>query len=115
MSFTSKTLPGLTVNIREKAPTASHGDGGEKTAHFKICPECSVLLNKIHHQESSSSRLVTKSCPTLATPWTVACQAPLSMGSSRQEYWSGLPFPSPGDLPDPGSNLGLRLCRQILY
>ena len=45
MSFTSKTLPGLTVNIREKAPTASHGDGGEKTAHFKICPECSVLLN----------------------------------------------------------------------
>ena len=35
-------------------------------------------------------------------PWTVACQAPLSMGFSRQEYWSGLPFPSPGDLPDPG-------------
>ena len=37
-----------------------------------------------------------------ATPWTVACQAPLSMGFSRQEYWSGLPFPSPGDLPDTG-------------
>ena len=37
-----------------------------------------------------------------ATPWTVACQAPLSRGFSRQEYWSGLPFPSPGDLPDPG-------------
>ena len=36
-----------------------------------------------------------------ATPWTVACQAPLSMGFSRQEYWSGLPFPSPGDLPNP--------------
>ena len=35
-------------------------------------------------------------------PWTAACQAPLSMGFSRQEYWSGLPFPSPGDLPDPG-------------
>ena len=46
--------------------------------------------------------LVAKSCPTLATPWTVACQAPLSMGFSRQRYWSGLPFPSPGDLPDPG-------------
>ena len=46
--------------------------------------------------------LVAKSCPTLATPWTVAYQAPLSMGFSRQEYWSGLPFPSPGDLPDPG-------------
>ena len=38
----------------------------------------------------------------LATPWTVACQASLSMGFSRQEYWTGLPFPSPGDLPDPG-------------
>ena len=37
-----------------------------------------------------------------ATPWTVAYQASLSMGSSRQGYWSGLPFPSPGDLPDPG-------------
>ena len=37
-----------------------------------------------------------------ATPWTVAYQAPPSMGFSRQEYWSGLPFPSPGDLPDPG-------------
>ena len=37
-----------------------------------------------------------------ATPWTVAHQAPPSMGFSRQEYWSGLPFPSPGDLPDPG-------------
>ena len=35
-------------------------------------------------------------------PWTVACQAPLSMGFSRQEYWSGLSFPSPGDLPNPG-------------
>ena len=37
-----------------------------------------------------------------ATPWTVAYQAPPSMGFSRQEYWSGLPFPSPGDLPNPG-------------
>ena len=39
---------------------------------------------------------------SFATPWTVALQAPLSMGFSRQEYWSGLPFPSPGDLPHPG-------------
>ena len=42
-----------------------------------------------------ASMLVTQSCPTVATLWTVACQAPLSMGFSRQEYWSGLPFPSP--------------------
>ena len=40
------------------------------------------------------------------TPWTVAHQAPLSMGFSRQEYWSGLPFPSLGDLPDPGIKPG---------
>ena len=37
-----------------------------------------------------------------ATPWIVACQAPLSMGFSGQEYWNGLPFPSPGHLPNPG-------------
>ena len=42
----------------------------------------------------------------LATPWTVACQAPPSMGFCRQEYWSGLPFPSPGDLPYPGIEPG---------
>ena len=41
-----------------------------------------------------------------ATPWTVAYQAPPFMGFSRQEYWSGLPFPSPGDLPDPGIEPG---------
>ena len=45
--------------------------------------------------------LVAQSCPTLATPWTVAHQAPLSMGFSRQEYWNGLPFPSPGDFSRP--------------
>ena len=46
--------------------------------------------------------LVSQSCWVLATPWTVTCQAPLSMGLPRQEYWSGLPFPSPRDLPHPG-------------
>jgi len=50
--------------------------------------------------------LVAKSCPTLATPWTVAHQTPLSMGFSRQEYWSGLLFSSPGDLPYLGIELG---------
>ena len=40
---------------------------------------------------------------SFATPWTVACQASLSMEFSRQENWSGLPSPSPGDLPDPGT------------
>ena len=58
--------------------------------------------------------LVAKSCLTLETPWTVAHQAPLSMRFSRQEYWNGLPFPSPGDLPHPGIKPGLLHCRQIL-
>ena len=49
-----------------------------------------------------------------ATPWTVAYQAP-SMGFSREEYWSGLPFPSPGVFPTQGSNLGLPHCRQTIY
>ena len=46
--------------------------------------------------------LVTNSCPPLATPWTVVHQAPLSIEFSRQEHWSGLPCPHPGDLPKPG-------------
>ena len=49
-----------------------------------------------------------------ATPYAIACQTPLSMGLSRQEYWSGLPFSSLGDLPDPGSNPHLLHCRRIL-
>ena len=46
------------------------------------------------------------------TPWTVAHQAPLSMEFSRQEYWDGLPFPSPGDLPNPG-NKGIMMIYSI--
>ena len=46
--------------------------------------------------------LDAQSCPTLWGPWTVSCQAPLSMGFSRQEYWSGLSFPPPRDLPSSG-------------
>ena len=50
--------------------------------------------------------LVIKSCLTLATPWTISHQAPLSIGFSRQEYRNGLPFPSPRDLSDPGIKPG---------
>ena len=54
-----------------------------------------------------SGTLYMLSCVQLfPTPWTVAHQAPLSMGFSRQDYWSGLPFPSPGDLPDAGIEPG---------
>ena len=62
------------------------------------CP-CTVYHNatarKVKVKSFSRVRL-------FATPWTVACQAPPPMGFPRQEYWRGLPFPSPGDLPDPG-------------
>ena len=64
---------------------------------------------------------VAQSCPTLETPWAVVCQAPLSMGFSRPEYWSGSPVPSPagggseGVFPTQELNLGLAHCRQILY
>ena len=52
-----------------------------------------------------------------ATLWTVTHQAPLSMGFSRQEYWSRLPCPSPGDLPDPGKGTNIKLfeLRQLLH
>ena len=50
--------------------------------------------------------LVAKLCPTLCDPMAIACQVPLSMGFSRQEYWSGLAFPSPGYLPNPGIEPG---------
>ena len=55
-----------------------------------------------------------KLCLTLVTPRTVARQAPLSMEFSRQEYRSGLPFPSPGDLPDPGIEPKAPVLRRIL-
>ena len=61
------------------------------------------------------SSLVAKSYLTLVTPLTVACQAPLSMGFPRQHYWSGLPFPSPGDCPNPGIEPEFLHCRHILY
>ena len=57
------------------------------------------LSNK--HLEYIGGGLVTKSCLTITTPWTVACQIPLSIGFSGQEWWSGLLFPSPWILPDP--------------
>ena len=50
--------------------------------------------------------LVAQLCPALCDPMTIACQTPPSIGFFRQKYWSGLPFPSPGDLPNPGFELG---------
>ena len=63
------------------------------------------LDRKFVDRVKNGGGLVTKSCPTLANPWSVALQAPLSIEFSRQAYWSGLLFPSPGDLPGPGMKL----------
>ena len=64
---------------------------GDSNLLYSVC--------RFHHHLRASS--IAKSCLT-AIPWTTACQAPLSMGFLWQEYWSGLLFPSPGDLLDPG-------------
>ena len=66
-----------------------------------------TLLTKVSIVKWSEVKRRSLSCVQLfATPWTVAYQAPSSMRFSRQEYWSGLPFPSPGDLPEPGIKPG---------
>ena len=62
-------------------------------------PPLALFIVKVKVKSLSRVRLI-------ATPWTVAYQAPPTMGFSRQEYWSGLPFPSPGDLPNPGIEPG---------
>ena len=54
-------------------------------------------------KERLPTAVVLSHVQLFATPWTVARKAPVSMEFSRQEFWSGLPFPSPGDLPDPGT------------
>ena len=68
-----------------------------------VCSEEFVDIDCFHvFFPENTKKESAKSCPTLVTPRTIARQASLSMGFSRQEYWSGLPFPSPGELPDPG-------------
>ena len=73
----------------------------------KPTKEAKDFLNLDQHtdqylQGKATRRVSTPNTRMLLTPWTAARQAPLSMGFSRQEYWSGLPCPPPGDLPDPG-------------
>ena len=77
------------------------------TAHCLVPEDWQQELFLPEKAERVSLCLVAQSCPTLCDPWSVDCQAPLSMEFPRQEYWSGLLFTSPGDLPDsrlePGS------------
>ena len=85
---TSNTLSSLSERSAQ-APS----QGGQACVHACVCV-CACVLSCFSHVW------------LYVTPWTVAHQAPLSMGFSRQEYWSGLPCPSPGDLPDPGIEHG---------
>ena len=62
-------------------------------------------MGKVHNEVTLPTKLLSL-VQLFVIPWTAAYQAPLSMEFSRQEYWSGLPFPSPGDLPDPGIEPG---------
>ena len=65
---------------------------------------------KIYYTLTFSTRVCVLSCSSrvqlFATPWAVACEAPLSIGFSKQEHWTGLPCPPPGDLPTPGIEPG---------
>ena len=65
-----------------------------------------MLVSTVQQSESAMCVLVESHVRLFATPWTVARQAPLSMEFFGQEYWSGLPFLSPGDLPNPGIKPG---------
>ena len=100
------------MDMNEFEQTLGDSEGqGSLVCNSPWDPKSKVRLDLLNEQEVKSNSFVT--------PWTAACQAPLSMGSPRQEYWSKLPFPSPGDLPDPGVEPGsptsLLCCRQILY
>ena len=72
------------------------------TLSTKVCLVKAMVFPIVMYGCEFSSVQLLNCVRLFATPWTVACQAPLSMTFSRQEYWSGLPFPSPEDLSDPG-------------
>ena len=81
----------------------------------RLGPRDSPLTKPSMEVRAAVTVLISQSYPTLANPWTIAHQAPLSLGFSRQEYWRWVPFLSPGDLPTQRSNSSLLHCRWILY
>ena len=95
---------GLKLNIQETKSITSYpihfiANDGETMEDLIFFFKITVDGGSSH---DGGGGLVTKSFPTLVTPWAVASQPPLSMRFSRHEYRSGLPLPSPGDLPEPG-------------
>ena len=88
--------------MRRALPRESHGQRSLAGYSPLARTELNTTEATKHACVPLSLSLVTQSCPTLVTPWAIARRTPLSMGFSRQEYWSGLLFTSPGDLPNPG-------------
>ena len=105
--------------LQSKSESESVSHSVQFSSVTQLCPtlcnpiNCSMPGLPVHHQlleftQTQVHRVGNAIQPSLShvqlfvTPWTVAHHAPLSMGFSRQEYWSGLPFPAPRDLPDPG-------------
>ena len=84
--------PPQNISVHVEVGDLPHGVSLRCTAKGLIFPQ---ILYMLHIFYDMYCGLVAQSCPTLGTPWTVARQAPLSMGFSRQESWRGLPFPSP--------------------
>ena len=101
----------LRAEKRRKEGKKRERDEWEKRSRVWVCGSCphkwSFVYDKDFCFESISCSFVSK---LFVTPWTVANQAPPSMGFSRQEYWNGLPVPSPGDLP----NTGIEPCSPAL-
>ena len=121
-------MAGPTVTVRDTSPSPQ-GTSGVSVHHLSLTSlgclfffffDCSMTYDILaqpgiepkppaletqslnHWTTKEVPGLVPQSCPTLCDPVTVDHQASLSMDFSRQEYWSGLLFPSPGDLPNPG-------------
>ena len=89
---------GLKTTWNERPQQPQGGTGSAGRGDLPPLPAPAPPLPSPHGKVSE----VAQSCPTLCDPWTAAHQAPPSMGFSRQKYWSGLPFLSPGDIPNPG-------------
>ena len=102
-----------TVAYQAPCPWDSPGNSPGVDCHFFLqgifptqgsnpgLPHCTQTLYRLSHQGSQKVKSLSRVW-LFSTPWNVDRQAPLSMGFSRQQYWSGWPFPSPGDFPNPG-------------
>ena len=102
-------FPALLISYLVLNKLRKVGDLSKRLLSWSLTTLLTPCRPTMHHRRLGSwasgptqMRAVTSVVSDSATPWTVACQAPLSMGFSRQEYWSGLPCPSPRDLPNPG-------------